>query len=367
MRAEVVERVEDFAKLVGFVGFEAFASDAVQALEDPAVEQCVVWARRRAFRIEAIEVAEQNAQRIAQAAVGLGHLLEQVLAEGNFVLPIDRRNPEAHDVGTVLVVEMRGVDRFAGLFRFGFRKLLLVLVDDEAVSHHRLVRSGSAIRDAEHERALEPSAVLVGGFEIEVRRRVELGMLVEHRRVRAAGIDPHIERVAAFFHACGQAETAGEFGIALFEPEVGAFAFDRIGDLARKLCREDRLAIGAKENRQRHAPGALTRDAPIGPRLDRAIDAVAAPRGKPLDLVDLLKRLATQRFERDEELLDRAKNDRRFRAPAMRVGMFVNFATKQMSALGEDLDDAFVRFEHMRADEFREPAFGSELAFIVDR
>ena len=38
-----------------------------------------------------------------------------------------------------------------------------------------------------------------------------------------------------------------------------------------------------------------------------------------------------------------------------------------MSALGEDLDDAFVRFEHMRADEFREPAFGSELAFIVDR
>ena len=262
---------------------------------------------------------------------------------------------------------MRGIDRLAGLFRFGFRKLLLVLVDDEAMGHHRLVRSGSAIRDAEHERALEPSAVLVGGFEVEIRRRVELGMLVEHRCMRAAGIDPHIERVAAFFHTCGQTETAGEFGIALLEPEVRALVLDRIGDLARKLGREDRLAIGAEENRQRHAPGALTRDAPIGSRLDRAIDAVAAPRGKPLDLVDLLKRLTPQSFERNEELLDRAENDRRLRAPAMRVRMFVNFATEQVTALSEDLDDAFVRFENMRADQFREPALGSELPFIVDR
>ena len=51
----------------------------------------------------------------------------------------------------------------------------------------------------------------------------------------------------------------------------------------------------------------------------------------------------------------------------MRVRMFVNFATEQVTALSEDLDDAFVRFENMRADQFGESALGSELPFIVDR
>ena len=119
-------------------------------------------------------------------------------------------------------------------------------------------------------------------------------MAIEHGDMRAAGIDPDIERVAAFFHAGGQAEACGDFRVAVFEPEIGAFGFDEVGDLQGELGGEDGLAVFVEEHRQRHAPGALARDAPVGPRFDGAVDAVAAPGGQPLDLVDLLERLAAQ-------------------------------------------------------------------------
>src|SRR5438105_10329132 len=37
------------------------------------------------------------------------------------------------------------------------------------------------------------------------------------------------------------------------------------------------------EQRNRHAPGPLPRDAPVGPALNHAADALLAPGGRPLD------------------------------------------------------------------------------------
>ena len=184
-------------------------------------------------------------------------MFEEVFAEGDFVLPVHAGDPEADDVGAVLVVEIGGVGGLAAFSGVGFGELLLVLVHYEAVGHYRLVGRVSAEGGGEHERTLEPAAVLVGGFEVEIGGAMQLRMGVHHGGVGAAGIDPDIERVPAFFQTGGKAELGGEFVIGSFEPDVRAFFLDEIRDLVRQFGGKDRLVVFIKENGQRHPPCAL--------------------------------------------------------------------------------------------------------------
>ena len=125
----------------------------------------------------------------------------------------------------------------------------------------------------------------------------------------------------AFFDAGGQAEAGGEFGITVIEPVVGSLGFHQIGNLVGQLRGQYGAAVRLEKHRQRHTPCPLARDAPIRAALHRAVDPVAAPGRQPFDGFDLRQRLAAQGFQRDEELLDGAEDDRRLRAPAMRIGM----------------------------------------------
>ena len=316
--------------------------------------------------IEAIEVAQKDAERVAEAAVRLGDLFEEILAEGNLVLPIDAGDPEPDDVGSVLVVEIGGVGGLAAFSGVGFGELFLVLIHDEAVGHHGLVGRVAAEGGGEHERALEPAAVLIGGLEVEIGGAMQLRMRVQHSGVRAAGIDPDIERVSALFQTGGKAELGGEFVIGSFEPDVRALFLNEIRDLVGELGREDGLVVFVEENGKRNAPCALAGDAPIGARLDGSVDPVAPPGRHPFHFVDLLQCLSAQGFQRDEELLDSTEDDRRFRAPAMRVGVFVFLLTEQVAAFREDLDDATVRFENVHADKLCKADLCREKPFVID-
>ncbi len=208
--------------------------------------------------------------------------------------------------------------------------------------------------------------MLVGGFEIQIGRGVEFGMSIQHGGVGAAGIDPDIEGIAAFFQTCREAELGGEFVIGGLEPDVGAFAFDELGDFVGELGGEDGLAVFIEEYREGHAPGALARDAPVGARFDGAVNAVSAPGGHPFYFVDFGKSLAAKVFQGDEELLDRAEDNGCFRAPAVRVGVLVDFSAKEVSALREDFDDAVVGFENVGADQFFEAHLVGEFTFVID-
>ena len=79
------------------------------------------------------------------------------------------------------------------------------------------------------------------------------------------------------------------------------------------------------EHRERHAPGALARDAPVGPRLDHAGDALLAPARDPLHAADRGERVAAQaRFlHAQEPLRRRAEDHRRLVPPAMRIAVAV--------------------------------------------
>ena len=315
-----------------------------------------------------MQVAEQDAQGVADAAVGLAGLLEQLLAERHVVLVVDAGGPQAHHVAAVLVVVVVGGHRLGGLVAalVALADLLAAGVDDEAVGDDGLVRRGAAHGDADHEAALEPAAVLVGALDVHVGRAGQFGVAVEHGDRGRTRIDPDVEGVLAALRAGGQADEVAPEGVVFFKPEVGAVLLDRVGDLARDGAVHEHAAVGGVEHRQGHAPGALAADAPVRAAFDRAVDAVAAPGGQPVDRVDGLQRVLAEIVDADEELLDRTEQDRRLRAPAVRVLVDVLLVAEQ-GALGfEQGDDAVVALENVLADELGQAALGGKAAGVID-
>ena len=83
-------------------------------------------------------------------------------------------------------------------------------------------------------------------------------------------------------------------------PRVGAVLSNTVAALLDERRREDRFAAPrAVERRDRHAPRALARDAPVGAVRDHVVDAVVAPRRDPLHVViDRVERRLAQRLRR---------------------------------------------------------------------
>ena len=178
--------------------------------------------------------------------------------------------------------------------------------------HDRLVGRLVPHRDAEHERALEPAAMLIRRFEIEIGRAAQFGMAIHHRNMARARVNPHVERVGAALRPGGETEGLGPPGIVFFKPEIRPARLGQVGHLARESRVDHGLvSLGIVENGKRNTPGALARDAPVRARLDRSENAVAAPVREPADRVDLLQRGLAKRVDADEKLRYRAENDGR--------------------------------------------------------
>ena len=163
--AELVEGDEDLAEVVGGVGGETVAGDGVEPFEDPAVEESEGVVGDGVFGgSEVVEIAEEDAERVAEAAVDLAVLFEELVGERDIVLPVDGGDPEADEVCAVFVIVVFCVDGFVA----ALADFLAGGVGDKAVGHDGFVWGGAAVDDAAHEGRLEPAAVLVGGFDVEV-------------------------------------------------------------------------------------------------------------------------------------------------------------------------------------------------------
>ena len=141
---------------------------------------------------------------------------------------------------------------------------------------------------------------------------------------------------------------------------------DEVGDLVDERGIEDGLVVGVVERGQRDAPTALARDAPVGARFDRAVDAVAAPGRQPFDLVDGAQGRGAQFVHADEELVHRPEDDRHLGPPAMRVGVVDLALARQRVDLPEHFDDVRVGVENVLADQLGHAAFLGEAAIVVD-
>ena len=153
-------------------------------------------------------------------------------------------------------------------------------------------------------------------------------------------------------------------------PGLDPLLLERVRDLLHQPGGDERLVAPlAVEDRDRHAPGPLAREAPVGPVLDHVVDAVAPPVRDPADPVDLPERGRPQAalVEREEPLVGRAEDHRVVAAPAVRVAVLQlrGRIGEQVSRGVEVLHDLRVRREDLLARVL--PRLGGEAPGAVHR
>ena len=187
-------------------------------------------------------------------------------------------------------------------------------------------------------------------------RTAELGSAHEHGTAGGTGVDPHVERVLAFargFRArpIGRPASGPQRLHRRCEPDIRALALDPVGGLADDPRVENGFACRIVEGRDGHTPGALTRDAPVGPRLHGALDAVLAPVGNPVHRINGGQRLLPEGqgpgstigvVHANEPLVHSPENDRRLGAPAMGIAVRIIFPAHQRLLLGEQCQHGLV-------------------------
>src|SRR3989442_1546336 len=247
------------------------------------------------MRIVISQVAQEKPSCIAYFPITLSKLSQNRLGYPDIFLIVLTGHPEAQDLRAILLDDFLWRHDVAGRFRH----LVAFAVEHEAVREHGLVRRAPVGGDAGQQGAVEPAAVLVGAFQVEIRRPPflpgRLAPRLEDRRVAHAGLEPDVQDVALFVEVAPAALRAGrasrqEISGLPFEPDVRAVLLDQLGDMLDDRRRDQDLAASrAHESRNRHAPYTLAGEAPVRPVLDHAVDAIAAARRGPSYYVGLLQ------------------------------------------------------------------------------
>ena len=193
---KIVQRVEDAMEFKSLVPFAALRDEFRRPGKHPAVELFHFGVGHRIARgIETGEISQREAERVAQLAVRLGKLRHHVVGHAHVRRIILRRNPQAQQIRAPLLAHFRGQHGIAQRFRHR----LALGVERPPVREHVPVRSAIPHGDADKQRAVEPSAILVRPFEIHIRRPRKLLPIgieaIEHRQMRRARIEPHIQNV----------------------------------------------------------------------------------------------------------------------------------------------------------------------------
>src|SRR5262249_61949435 len=136
-------------------------------------------------------------------------------------------------------------------------------------------------------------------FALDAGKRRKVHGVFEHEGVGRARIEPDVEDVVDLLPILVGELAEEALARARLIPGVRAFALEGVGDArvdARIVEDLDRaVARFAYEDRDRHAPGALARDHPVGPALDHAGDAVLALLRHPARDQDRGERAVPQR------------------------------------------------------------------------
>src|SRR5689334_9251089 len=75
---------------------------------------------------------------------------------------------------------------------------------------------------------MEPAAMLIGAFEIDIGWPAQIGPLLEHEGMRRAGIEPDVENVVHLLPFTGIADAALQEPLmcVVLEPGISPFAFE---------------------------------------------------------------------------------------------------------------------------------------------
>ena len=207
--------------------------------------------------------------------------------------------------------------------------------------------------------------MLVRPLEVDVRDPVRRPVrpVAQDEGVGGPAVEPHVEDVEHLLPVVRVVVLAQEPRLgARRVPGVRALRLERRHDagidswVAQQETVLRRLRADPRETGQRHAPGALTRENPVGTVLDHRMQAISpARRGPGHELVDRGQRPRPHRLavfvlpvadgpvDRGEPLRAVEPDDRRLGPPAMRVRDRDAFARQQRLRTDQRVDDGLVR------------------------
>ena len=324
---------------------------------------------------KAFQRAQQIAERVAQLAILVRHAFEDLIADAVVFGEVDRQRPQADDVRAIGFHHLERVDGVAQ--RLGHFHALLV--HRKAVGQHGLVGRMAARAAAFEQARLEPAAMLVTAFKVKVGERPciafrahEIRPLArgEHEGMRRSAVEPDVQNVG---HALIIVEGVVVAEIALcavIGPGIDAQFLD-----ARDDPRIDRWIIeilaglAVHEQRDRHAPSALSAEHPVRAALDHRGDAVLALFRHPAGLGNGGHRLFAQRaaghvlIHRHKPLRRAAIDDLGLGPPRMRIAvLIVRTRREQTTGLAQRGADRAVGRVELGVDD---AAFAAEPGPVV--
>ncbi|MNK82730.1 hypothetical protein D3C87_1025150 [compost metagenome] len=207
--------------------------------------------------------------------------------------------------------------------------------------------------------------MLVRAFQVQVGARAGF---VAHRvrtaqdvPVRGARVEPDIQGVADLVVL--RRFIAQQLGGVQLEPGLDAFDFNALGDFFHQLdgARVQLAAFLVQEERDRHAPVALTGNAPVRTIGNHRVQARLAPGRNELGFFDGFERALTQGVaggrllvHADEPLRGGAIDQRGLVAPAVHVAVFDDGGVQQRTDFGQLVDDGRVGLpDELAAEELQ--------------
>ena len=172
--AEVLQQLEEAEKLVALEGFCDLIHHLGGALQHPAVQQRQVCHRNGiGGGVEVVQIAEQVSAGVAHFSVDVRELAQDSGADGHIGGVVHRAHPEPQHisaVGRLLLLVLAPLDDHHRIndIAEGFAHLSPLLVEGEAMGEYALVGGMAVDGHGGEQGTLEPAAVLIGSFEIEV-------------------------------------------------------------------------------------------------------------------------------------------------------------------------------------------------------
>ena len=133
--AEIMQADEHGGEVERFAGPAHLAVNLGEPVQHPAFEFGHVLDGQPLVLGEAGEIAEQKAQGVAQAAIGIRLVAHDLVGDADILGIIRGDHPDAQDIGAILVDDGLGIHRVAQ----GFGHLPALPVEHETVGQHRVI------------------------------------------------------------------------------------------------------------------------------------------------------------------------------------------------------------------------------------
>ena len=191
--AEVEQRQMRLAEGVSRVGIAHEALHARELAHGPAIQRLgrrVHGLGHDVSRGQVADVAQQEAQRVAQLAVRLAGGLQVLQVHADVVLERQSAHPPAAHLGAEVLQQVLHLQCIAQTLAH----LAAIAIHHESVRDQALERRRAGCAQRRQQAQLEPAAVLVAAFQIQLGGNA-LTSRAQHAVPAAAGLEPHVEDV----------------------------------------------------------------------------------------------------------------------------------------------------------------------------